>query len=58
MKCKVVAGSASEIETQMNEFLGENPGIKIVSVTQSSNTDSKQLYCVVVIYEEEFSEAD
>jgi hypothetical protein len=37
MKCKTFAGGFDEIENEMNEWLSENPMIKIQSVTQCGN---------------------
>ena len=58
-KCKVTSGSTQELQNSLNKFFDENPGIKIISSTQStSNIQYPQTYCVVVIYEEEETERD
>lgn len=41
-KCKVTSGSTQELQNSLNSFFDDNPGIQIISVTQStSNIQTK-----------------
>jgi hypothetical protein len=49
MQVKIFHGKVREVESSINEWLHENPAIKIIQMTQSESGDSSDWSMVVTL---------